>query len=250
MYKRQEIDSLTQALTERLEAKGNNMGVKEVFVIVDSLKNLNEQISYQNTDSIILANPMGHFKSLEKHSFFKRVIDKQRFFRTLAEQRNIYEFKDLGDSIPIVDSYENKMTFSSGQSMRKLIRQPGTYVQSIFTKLPFLIFFFLPVFALAIWLMYTRKKFTYVDHLIFSFHNQSLLFILLIISFLIDAIFDTVSQPIFLLIFLFYLYKAMRKFYQQKRFKTIVKYLLLNTIFVILATVSVTFLVLGTAFTY
>ncbi|MEM7381456.1 MAG: hypothetical protein AAF361_09720, partial [Bacteroidota bacterium] len=77
-----------------------------------------------------------------------------------------------------------------------------------------------------------------------------LLFILLIISFLVDSVFSIDSSWLFFLIFAFYLYKSMRKFYGQGRFKTILKYVFLNTIFFILAGVAALVLILGSAFTY
>jgi hypothetical protein len=99
-------------------------------------------------------------------------------------------------------------------------------------------------------MVYIRKKYTYTDNLIFSFHNQSLLFILLIISFLIDEIFNLSTAWIALVVFLFYLYKAMRNFYGQGRFKTILKFLFLNTVYLILAGTAGILFVLTSAFTY
>ena len=138
----------------------------------------------------------------------------------------------------------------SARSVWKARKQPGEFISDLFSKLPFTTFLFLPAFAFFIWLIYIRKKHTYTDHLIFSFHNQSLLFILLIISYLIDTIFKTNSVPLFIIIFAFYLYKAMRNFYGQGRFKTIVKYSILNTIFVILAGIGVVLLLTGSFLTY
>jgi len=99
-------------------------------------------------------------------------------------------------------------------------------------------------------LVYIRKKYTYTDNLIFSFHNQTLLFILLIISFLIDAIFNISTSWLALVVFAFYLYKAMRNFYGQGRFKTIIKYLFLNMIFFILAGIGGLLFILGSVFTF
>ena len=66
-------------------------------------------------------------------------------------------------------------------------------------------------------------------------------FILYGIGIIIDAIFKIeTATTIVSFVFLFYLYKAMRKFYQQGRIKTIVKFMLLNTIFFILAIVGTT----------
>jgi len=100
------------------------------------------------------------------------------------------------------------------------------------------------------WVAYVRKRYSYTDHLIFSFHNTALLFILLIISYLIDTIFAESSNWIFLTIFSLYLFQAMRKFYNQGVFKTIVKYLLLNAIFFILAVFATLILFTGNIFTY
>jgi len=101
-----------------------------------------------------------------------------------------------------------------------------------------------------IWVAYVRKRYSYTDHLIFSFHTTALLFILLIISYLIDSIFDVSSNWIFLLILSISLFQAMRKFYGQGVIKTIVKYLLLNVIFFILALFATLILFTGNIYTY
>lgn len=60
--------------------------------------------------------------------------------------------------------------------------------------------------------MYIRKNYTYTDYLIFSFQNQSLLFTLLMLSYLSNSIFKIESDGVLLLIFAIYLYKAMLNF--------------------------------------
>ncbi len=81
-----------------------------------------------------------------------------------------------------------------------------------------------------------------MEHLVFVFHVQSVLFVLLGFSLLLNEIFEIEILTGFAsLIFLFYLYKAMRKFYGQRRFKTIVKFLILNVIFLILAVIATLF---------
>ena len=203
-----------------------------------------------DTDSTILANPKDYFKQIKKSGFFDRYGSKTQFFSTVIRNDTIYSFQESVDKYEIPSTNENKLTYNFASSLVEIERRPGTFFESVLSKLPFSTFFFLPVFAIFIWLIYIRKKYTYTDHLIFSFHNQSLLFILLIISSLIDTIFGTDSSGIFILIFSFYLYKAMRNFYGQVRFKTIVKYLFLNTIFIILAIIGVVLLIAGSIFTY
>lgn len=204
----------------------------------------------EHNDSLILRDPKGYFLTLDKKGFFERLGTKSEFFNTLLRKDSVYTFKDVQEKYQIEPSLENKKAFNASRSALKVSRRPGTFISSLISKLPFLIFFFLPFFALFIWLMYIRKKYTYTDHLIFSFHNQSLLFILLIISFLLDTAFGWTTNGIFLLIFSIYLYKAMRNFYRQGRFKTIVKYLFFNTIFIILATLSIVVFLTGSLITF
>lgn len=230
---------------------GNEQDTKELIAGLDSLK-LAETIAEKARlkDSIIMSNPEQYLDSITEGSFISRHFSKQRFFSTLIQKDTLFYYKEALEKYDIGDTYENKLAFNSAQSLLKARQQPGGFVNSIISKLPFTTFFFLPVFSIFVWLIYIRKNYTYTDHLIFSFHNQSLLFILLIISYLIDAIFKTASSGIFLLIFGIYLYKAMRNFYEQGRFKTIVKYIFLNTIFVILAVMGVVLLLAGSIFTY
>lgn len=201
-------------------------------------------------DSVILLDPMKHFKTIDQAPFQERFFAKQDLFGILIAKDTMYSFDRLTEKYPIENNMENSMAFGAAKSVARVKRSPGGFINSIFSKLPFATFFLLPIFAIFIWLLYIRKNYTYTDHLVFSFHNQSLLFILLIISYLIDSVFGTASAGLFIVLFLIYLYKAMRSFYGQGRIKTIVKYLLLNTIFVILATIGVAVLLAGSLFTY
>ena len=107
---------------------------------------------------------------------------------------------------------------------------------SVFHKLPYLLFVSLPLFALILKLLYFRHKdLYYVDHGIFSIYHYIFTFILLLFVFAMDKLNNLVGwsflETVMGLIFLsggFYLYKSMRKFYKQKRAKTILKFLLLN----------------------
>ena len=196
------------------------------------------------------ADPSGYFKTLEEKSGMDGFSKKAEFFGLYIKKDTLKNFEQARNLYHIEESTTNKMAFNFSNSIWKVMSEPGTWVNETISKLPFVIFFFMPVFTIFIWLVYIRKNYTYTDHLIFSFHNQSLLFILLILSLTLDTIFNMDSSGIFLLIFAFYLYKAMRKFYGQGRFKTIVKYIFLNTIFMILAffTIIVTFA--GSGLTY
>lgn len=222
-----QLDSLTQS-----------QGIKELIA------------SGEKKDSLIMLNPKSHFAAISGSSFSDRLNKKQEFFETVLRNDSIYDFADAESQYEIENSVENRFAFNISNGFLKLQRQPGTFFSTLISKLPFAIFFFLPVFALFIWLAYIRKKYSYTDHLIFSFHSTSLFFILLIISYLIDWVFGINSNWIFLIAFCIYLFIGMYRFYQQGFFKTGVKYVFLNAIFFILATFSMIILFTGNIFTF
>lgn len=197
-------------------------------------------------DSIILSDPNTYFKQLTlKGATF---TDKQDFFSILLRKDSIYDFNDAVETYGVEKTFGNRFAFNTAKGGLELQRRPGSFISALISKLPFAVFFLLPVFAVFIWVAYIRKRYSYTDHLIFSFHNTALLFILLIIGYLIDSLFAVTSNWIFLTLFATYLFWAMRKFYGQGIFKTIVKYLFLNTIFFILAMFAILIVFAGNIF--
>lgn len=114
---------------------------------------------------------------------------------------------------------------------------------------PKLLFVSLPIFALLLKLMYIRRKqFYYADHGIFAIHLYIYSFIALLLVFGFRYIRDLTGWSwlwIFDLAILFYtlyyFYKAMRNFYQQRRLKTFLKYVILY--FLSLITIIILFIV-------
>lgn len=201
-------------------------------------------------DSTLLSNPELYFQKIDSGGIAKRFAEKIQFFSTVIKHDTINYFEQGVTKFNLPKAKENEMAFNLANSLSDIERRPGSFLNSLISKLPITTFFFLPFFSFFIWMVYIRKKYTYTDHLIFSFHNQSLLFILLIVSNLINALFNIGSEGLFILIFAIYLYKAMRNFYQQGRVKTVIKYFLLNTIFFILGGIAITILIAASVFTY
>lgn len=113
------------------------------------------------------------------------------------------------------------------------------------------IFIFLPIFTLFLRFLYIRRKFTYVEHLIFVFHTQTVFFILLTIFFLLNLIARAESITwIFSILFLIYLLIAMKKFYKQGYFKTFFKFLMINLAFVIFGSLGFAILSMVTFMIY
>ena len=100
---------------------------------------------------------------------------------------------------------------------------------------PQMFFVSLPLFALLLQLLYVRKKsFYYVNHVVFSIHLYCGTFIVILLAMLLSYLTGLAGLEIedwvglvFTLAVFFYWYKSMRNFYEQRRGKTILKYILL-----------------------
>jgi hypothetical protein len=102
-------------------------------------------------------------------------------------------------------------------------------------SIPQMLFVLLPLFALLLKLLYIRhKEFYYTDHAIFTIHFYIFVFIEMLLIFGFKKLqsvigvgwLSYINLGLVLTIF-FYLYKAMRNFYKQSRWKIILKYFLL-----------------------
>lgn len=117
-------------------------------------------------------------------------------------------------------------------------------INNLLHSLPQLLFVSLPLFALLLKLLYIRRKqFYYTNHAIFTIHLFVFIFIVELFVFGLNSIGNIsgfhwvkyIAELLVLLIF-FYNYKAMRNFYQQRRAKTILKFILFYLVsFVLIA---------------
>ena len=114
--------------------------------------------------------------------------------------------------------------------LRKLKQNPRTFTDTFHEQRPKIIFLLLPVFALILKLLYARRRVLYVKHLVFAFHFHAFLFLVLLVTDLLDLI--PTAWPLFATVPLYgcipvYLYRSMRTLYGQSRPKTLVKWSLL-----------------------
>lgn len=251
----------------QIDSSGNRKKIKD-FIPIDSLekndpvvaknlshldtldafisKNIREE---QKRDSFMLESPKKYFAKLkaDKEDNFSNQME---FYITMLRNDSIVSFEEAQQKFEVEDNLKSQMAFNTSQSVLRALAQPGSWMNDTIAKLPFVVFFFLPAFTIFIYLVYIRKNYTYTDHLIFSFHNQSLLFILLILSWITDTIFGISTAGLAIVLFAVYLFQAMRKFYGQGIFKTLLKYVFLNTVFMFLAIVTIVVLSVGTFITY
>ena len=134
---------------------------------------------------------------------------------------------------------ERQLTYKNFDLKEKYGSNAKVILPAVFNRfehtIPQILFILLPLFALILKLVYIRRnQFFYVDHVIFTIHFYIFVFLMMLLIFGVVKIkgllhwnwLDYLEQ-IFTLCILFYLYKALRNFYQQSRGKTIVKYLIL-----------------------
>jgi len=110
------------------------------------------------------------------------------------------------------------------------------FTESLLHRLPYMLFVSLPLFALILKLVYVRRKqFYFSDHGVFTIHLYIFSFLLLMVVFGVGKLeevtgwadLEWVTVLLFFLLY-FYLYKAMRNFYGQRRAKTFIKFLIVS----------------------
>lgn len=204
---------------------------KEVF----SAKN----ITYELPEEANISVEDGIIKEVVGQTAFKKVSDFMAYIKEHEEADALTAIDDLGYE----RSRWNVFYFKKAQDINRLKEDPEfrkAYGDDIISKTSVALFFLLPVFTAFLALLYIRGKHNYTEHLVFVFNVQTVFFLLLIFFTIFNRVLKTdAGIGIFILAFLFYLYKALRNFYKQNRFKTIVKFVILNFIYFMLALVGI-----------
>ncbi|HAS41978.1 MAG TPA: hypothetical protein DCS93_15965 [Microscillaceae bacterium] len=138
--------------------------------------------------------------------------------------------KAIMDSLGIEKNWINK--FIVHQSIRWADATLAQLASYTVEKLPIVMFFVLPFFALLLTLVYVRHKRYYVEHIIFTLHIHSFAYLLFALGILFIELLPKGAPYIvgatFLLLFV-YSYKSFRNVYRQGRFKTLVKMILIGS---------------------
>jgi hypothetical protein len=215
--------------------------------------------------------PYRRFRDSLKEAYTGKTVNKDSVKREQSKKANswgetIYQTRKSYDSSQqILPHDERDGWFERGMIYRNIeIKQKYGGNSALFFagmmnkflhQLPTLMFISLPIFALILKLLYVRRKqFYYVNHLIFSIHFYIFSFLVMLLFFgfgelnkyLPTVVWDILQFIAWLLIFV-YLYKAMRIFYKQRRFKTIVKFLTLNFLSLLVSIILFSIFALYTA---
>jgi len=188
--------------------------------------------------------------SRKEFNEYKDSLNSESGFYILGQKKH-YKTKEEYDSLvasgAIHSSWIRKqIVYKEIELNNKYQNQQGKFlsdfIQSLMHHFPQILFISLPFVALILKLLYIRQKiFYYVSHTIFTIHLYIFVFIAMLFEIGIQQLerlhglgWVYFISNLLTLIILFYLYKAMRNFYEQGRFKTIIKYILFLFSFFIL----------------
>lgn len=119
--------------------------------------------------------------------------------------------------------------FTLGQILR-VYRNLDKLVGFLISNLTWMILLMMPALALILKLLYIRRDFYFVEHLIFSFHYHAFAFLIASPAYLLINIWPGGIGFAFTLI-LIYLFIAMKRVYRQGIIKTGVKFMILNNLY-------------------
>ena len=176
-------------------------------------------------------------KDLDTMPWLNNKARRLDVYSTFYNSTEIQNSKQALDSLNHENTAINRWIYQKAITLEKIEKDPTTFSKYLLSKTPFFFFFFTPFYALFFLLIYPRKQFSYLAHVIFIFHTFSFLFLLSLIFIIPAHLFniENVIGNIFFLILLIYFYKALRNFYGQNRFKTILKFVFLSIVFFISA---------------
>ncbi len=178
--------------------------------------------------------------TIKRISVFNRVEDFKNYYKKHPKYTNEQALDSLGYKKTFWNTFYYQQVINVTKNIAQIESDGGkNYMKTLTSYISISLFIFLPVFTMFLKLLYIRRKFTYMEHLVFVFHTQTVFFLLFIIFYLLNFFVEMESVTwVFIMLFLLYLYKALRYFYKQGRAKTIVKYLLLNSYYMFLAVVG------------
>lgn len=181
------------------------------------------------------------FANKDSITFLNKLEDFYQFNKRFPKLKNEISLDSLGYKKSYTNKLYYQMVSKSVSNIKMLNTDNGVrdLMNKITSYTSISLFIFLPIFTLFFKLLYIRRPFTYMEHLVFVFNTQTVFFLLFLIYYLLD-IFVKIDSIwwVFICLFLIYLYKAMRNFYGQNRFKTIIKFMMLSNCYLILGLVG------------
>lgn len=205
----------------------------QVDIAFDSLRAKLADTRYDSTG-------IGYFYFLEDKGF--QVATATISLKDLMEMPidtllEVYEIKEKG----LIASVQ-------AQQAIRIQRQGGNFPRYILGNLIWMVVLMMPAIALFLKLLYIRRSYYFVEHLVFAFHYHAFAFSLVVLVLWAAKYFHWDIENALVaanLGILVYLFAAMKKVYGQGFFKTLLKYFMLNTayLFIFVLFISMTMVI-------
>ncbi|MBK7232246.1 MAG: DUF3667 domain-containing protein [Saprospiraceae bacterium] len=190
------------------------------FILISTLGNLNDQVNFKYSDEF---NKYGEPDTLRFFNF-KYVWNPDS---SMSLRQDALESKVI-DSLLLNQNLE--LTFFNRTVLKTFTKFFTGYFskKALFEKfiknVSILMFVLMPVFAFLLYLVFIRSKRNYYEFLIFSIHNHTALFSLLIVFILLNRILSSNFWVLLLLIWVvYYFVKSQKVCFAQSYLKTILK---------------------------
>ncbi|BAO55325.1 DUF3667 domain-containing protein [Nonlabens marinus] len=228
----------------------------------DSLRNNGDQLSsslltkiieQQDTTSVRRVGPT-RFISQEK-------LDEENFIIEYFSQTGAYmDHYEANKNMTVEEALEdlnhrndktNRLRYLKAIRYQGINKNPDLMLTMVIPKVPLFLFFFAPILSLFLWLAYARSSYNFMEHMVFTFHLFTFIFLSMFLILGLKAVtygWVNLTLPFAALVGPYYLYKAMRTFYQQNRWKTLLKFVFINFVFLILFSISSAVFVIGSVF--
>ncbi len=226
-------DDLTSAQKDSIVALALSNVKNSASIDIDSVLTTNNiNIDSIDTDKMSVDS----LKNIVKSSspFVKKVTEFYEYHELHKDHAPVQAFDSLGYK----NTFLNRFYYDKSISVYKIKNdKTGGIVDKFISGLSIAIFLFLPIFALIFKLIYIRRKYTYMEHMVFVFYTQSVFFLLMLLFLIVYSIWNGNDSliGIFFLLFAVYIYLAMKKFYNQGWFKTFIKFAMINFSFMIMS---------------
>lgn len=161
--------------------------------------------------------------------------NKKRYNKLLSDEKSIEEYEKNQRALPKEerDNFIVNYFTKKGIEFNKYPDPMAKIGEDMIKYIPKMMFLLLPLFALILKIVYIRKDRFYYEHLIYSFHTHSAIFLCFILvgglSWLTRFALDLSSLIQFggIMYITWYIYRSLRTFYNSTRWITLLKFFFL-----------------------
>ncbi|RZK50175.1 MAG: DUF3667 domain-containing protein [Pedobacter sp.] len=222
----------TTALKKNVPDSTHNLSKRELNLAIDILDK-SQLISQDLKDSLQLLNKNIQSAPKSNSTEIKDTLNKKNQFSKYNTKEAYFESQE---KLPIAER-DNRIVRNLSLKTIELQQKENAkelLIKELFKNVPKMMFVLLPLFAIILKIVYWRKKRYYYEHLIYSFHLHSALFLSFLTYVIIDysfSLFYSIHTWLILgLIFYmnWYTYRSLRVFYGSSRWVTVFKFCLLG----------------------